>query len=664
MARCRDAGGGAFGRRRTEGRPSTVNESMRAVIAVATVVAMLDACLMCFAILRGERLSASLGAPWVPALLVIITHFSILVALWRRRMPGGVAARTALCLPALGIAARFYLPVLSAGLPAFNPVAMRREEGILVAALRELSAAQEQYRLDSGVYASQMKQLRLVRELPVHIASSFQARGDTGWSATASSNGVTCRLWVRDTRLRHDADQPEGAPYCLGKRSGENNQHVATVLASEQGPAQPFDHAAAGGDWLQHRGDARRTGISHDGAASLGFTWMAQLGGELRSSAAVAGGQVFIGAHGNGELVALHLESGRVGWRVRTPNWMHHEPAVDSSLVVVGFGNNEEWLWNPLALRPKSDLAAMGSDPSGVVAYDRRTGVERWRNYTPGPVMLTPVLSHGVAVVQALDSLVVGISLLDGKRLWSTQVPGSAPMGNPLLLGDTVVVTLDQGQVCRLLASNGHLLFCIELPGSRGYAGHASPAAGGNVIVATGLDYDARARPGSSWLLQQLRSIFVAPPPPERTTVPMAYGVDASTGSLRWSIRLEAPHYTNPSGHTAGTPVIQGNTAYITFPTTSRIVALDVADGSVRWSVAESPARGSVTVLRDVVMSATAGVGWVVLDAATGAVRCRTSLPSQADRAGLTISGATGILTLRSGIVLTRPIERWMACRI
>jgi outer membrane protein assembly factor BamB len=146
--------------------------------------------------------------------------------------------------------------------------------------------------------------------------------------------------------------------------------------------------------------------------------------------------------------------------------------------------------------------------------------------------------------------------------------------------------------------------------------------------------------------------------------VPLAYGVDARRGFVRWVRRLEAPSYSAPAGHTAGTPVIDGDVAYVTFPTTGRIIALNLADGAVRWTASERPSRGSVTVLSGAVMSATAGAGWVVLDAATGAIRCRTRLPAQADRAGLSIRGATGILTLNDGVVLARPINRWLACQI
>jgi outer membrane protein assembly factor BamB len=619
---------------------------------------------MCLAVLRGERLSASTGAPWAPVVLVLLAHAGALLALWRHTVPGGMWSRAAFGVPLLGVVARFYLPTVQAGLPSFSTVTMRREEAALVAVMRELSASQEQFRLGSGTYASDIDQLQFTRQLPVRVAWHLRASGDTGWSAVAGANGATCKLWVRDVRLRQEPDQPEGVPYCQVKRSGENNQHVGTVLAEGQAPSQPFELAEVKGEWLQHRADAHRTGVSRDVTSSAGFSWTAKIGGELRSSAAIVGGQVFVGAHGNGELVALHLESGRLAWRVRTPNWIHHEPAVDSSLVVVGFGNNEEWLWNPLSLRPKSSSAAMGSDPSGVIAYDRRSGVERWRSYTPGPVMLTPALHRGVAVVQALDSLVIGISLRNGKRLWSTAVPGSAPMGNPLLLGDTVVVSLDAGQVCRLLVSNGQLLSCSSLPDSRGYAGHASPAAADSMIVATGLDFATATQPGSRPLLQRVRGMFVQSPRPAPMVVPLAYGVDARRGFVRWVRRLEAPSYSAPAGHTAGTPVIDGDVAYVTFPTTGRIIALNLADGAVRWTASERPSRGSVTVLSGAVMSATAGAGWVVLDAATGAIRCRTRLPAQADRAGLSIRGATGILTLNDGVVLARPINRWLACQI
>src|SRR4029077_12339091 len=116
------------------------------------------------------------------------------------------------------------------------------------------------------------------------------------------------------------------------------------------------------------------------------------------------------------------------------------------------FGNSES----------AAEFHALGSPPSGVVAYELSTGHRLWTFSTASSVMTSPVIHKGVAgdilAFASSDGWVFGIDLSTGRARWSSRVHGRIPMASPALAGDTLYVTGDPANLCAFNVNTGDRL--------------------------------------------------------------------------------------------------------------------------------------------------------------------------------------------------------------
>ena len=598
-------------------------------------------------------LVAALGA------LVYLLAISALT-IWKSR---GRNLRWILLGAAVAMSFRFYSPLVFKKIyPPLNPseVIAGAESPALVAVLRELAAAEEQYRLLNNAYSATIAPLQQWMPATSRTNVEIRARGDTGWAARASDGKTDCTIWVRDSSLRQDRQNVEGSPACGTAPESRTRLHrINTVLA----PAlveSPFQASDITGEWRQHRLDAQRSGVISFDPKAPAYRWTTQIGGPVRSSVAIAGNQVFIGSHANGEIVALSLDSGKAGFRVRAPNWIHHEPVITDRLVIFGFGNNEP-----------SDVNSrfLGSPPSGIVAYDRMTGREVWRRYTRGSVMSSPVLLDSLMVIVTGSHEVIAYRVRDGAQLRNTTLSDYSPMANPAIVDSLFIIGVEPATLCAVEIRSGRKVYCHVLSSGSWGAGHASAAIAGDLVLQVyEEDLDGSGGTAENGVLVMFRRIIGLPPRRHRPRPPTArreqvmVALHWRDGTEAWRARL-GEGTLSATGHTAGTPVVSGNMAFVPSPLSERVVAVDTRTGKILWSAPVNPSRGSVVVIGSSVMAATRDTGFVVLDAATGVVRCRQRLPQVADRAGLTVSGSTGVLTLTDGIIMARPVADWLSCR-
>ena len=605
--------------------------------------------------LTGTRFLSAPGPALVVGLLgllVCAAAVAVLLKLWR---PTSRTMRVLVVGLAVGLTVRFHLTPILNPPPPVRLAAHQSPQ--LVSFLRKLASAQEQHRLRSGSYSDSMGPLREWADQPAGSLVKLISREGLGWSAQVSRAGLTCSIWVRDSALRDQVWQPEGSPTCGKPERRETHETIPSVPAPLMREVMTFEDADIGGMWRQHRSDARRTGVAGDAAGTPGYSWDARVGGPLRAPVSVAGNQVFVGAHGNGEVVALSLDSGKLGFRLRAPNWVHHEPAVSGDLVIFGFGNNETG-------KPQF----LGTDPSGVVAYDRRTGLERWRLYTTGSVMGTPTILDSIVTVSTAGPEAVGMRLRDGVQLWRTSVTGYSPMGNPLLVDSLMIFGVERMTACAIDVRTGVLAYCARLIDECRWdcwgAGHASPALAGDVVLQVFESDSTMIRPIERITLFVKKAVGfprVVRKPDSNEQILVAF--DWRNGKVLWRTSIgRGPLF--PPGHNAGTPTVVNSVAFIPVASNGHVVAVNTQSGRMLWSAAVRSVRGSVTAIRGSVIAATADTAFVVLDAASGRVTCRQRLRARADRAGLTIVGETAILTLGNGTVMARPLADWLACRI
>ncbi|HEY0083344.1 MAG TPA: PQQ-binding-like beta-propeller repeat protein, partial [Pyrinomonadaceae bacterium] len=104
-------------------------------------------------------------------------------------------------------------------------------------------------------------------------------------------------------------------------------------------PASAAAQWADANNWTQFRGNGQLTGVSKaDVAQNLRPLWNYQAGAGIESSAAIAGGTVYVGSQ-DGVLAALDLSNGAVRWKYNTGSKEgigESSPAVANGLVYVG----------------------------------------------------------------------------------------------------------------------------------------------------------------------------------------------------------------------------------------------------------------------------------------------------------------------------------------
>ncbi len=293
-----------------------------ASILVACALGVLGAWIE-YAVLSGGRFSSisAIGGRWFPALLVGVTFSAAVAGVLIVSIPR--AARQMALLCAFALSARFVLPAIIERWHRLGPAhSFSQVDAELAAYLRGASAAQEQFRLAHGTYASTSDSLVPWVAIPNGSTAHFSAHGAAGWAGEVRSHGGSCSIWVRDTTLRIDENAPEGSPRCGSRKPAPPHGEVHSVLADGSQPSGRFKPSDIDGLWVQHRGDAQRSStVSIVNRAPSAFRWTASIGGELKAPVAIAGNQVFAGAHGNGEFDALSLDRGTLGWRVRVPNF-------------------------------------------------------------------------------------------------------------------------------------------------------------------------------------------------------------------------------------------------------------------------------------------------------------------------------------------------------
>jgi outer membrane protein assembly factor BamB len=204
-------------------------------------------------------------------------------------------------------------------------------------------------------------------------------------------------------------------------------------------------------NWPQFRGNRQLTGVSQSAVpATLRQLWTYEAGDSIESSAAIAGGTVFVGSQ-KGELVALNLENGAVYWKYSTGSPIgESSPAYDGGVVYIGDlsgwinalnASDGRKLW---AFKTGSEIKSspvvvgnrvlIGSYDEHLYCLSARSGALLWKFKTGGPVHSTPGISGGLAFIAGCDEIFRAIRISDGKEMFRVS-SGSYTGASPALRG-------------------------------------------------------------------------------------------------------------------------------------------------------------------------------------------------------------------------------------
>lgn len=167
--------------------------------------------------------------------------------------------------------------------------------------------------------------------------------------------------------------------------------------------------------------------------------WDVKIGDDaefLRIALQPAGdGNRIYAASRDGNVVALHPETGREIWRSGLEIELSAGPGVGEGLVVVG--------------------AADGY----LIALDAASGVEKWRAYIVGETLAKPLIKDDLVVAITIDNRLRAVSAFDGSERWIVEqatprltVRGSA---TPVAVGSSVIAGFDNGRLAAVNLASG-----------------------------------------------------------------------------------------------------------------------------------------------------------------------------------------------------------------
>src|SRR5258708_7938763 len=93
--------------------------------------------------------------------------------------------------------------------------------------------------------------------------------------------------------------------------------------------------SAADDTWPQFRGNPSLTGVSTSPVPkTLKLLWTFEAGESIESSAAIAGGTVYVGSQSS-DLIAVNLADGKLKWKYKVKDGVgESSPAVSGGIVV------------------------------------------------------------------------------------------------------------------------------------------------------------------------------------------------------------------------------------------------------------------------------------------------------------------------------------------
>jgi len=312
-------------------------------------------------------------------------------------------------------------------------------------------------------------------------------------------------------------------------------------------------------DWAQFRGNHQLTGVALSAVPDgLKLLWAYEAGESIESSAAIAGGAVFVGAQ-SGDLLAIDLQSGKLRWKYHATKDGIGEssPAVAGDAVYVGdlsgvlhavsardgkalwkFKTDGEIKSSPVVV---GDRVLIGSYDGNLYCLSTRNGALLWKFKTDNYVHGTPAVADGLAYIAGCDEVFRAIRITDGKEVYN-MTAGGYTGASPALVGQFAYFGNFNNEVLGLNLRTRRIAWRYSHP-QRQFPFYSSAAVSNGRVVLGGRDK-------------------------------MVHCLNASTGKAIWTFTTRA--------RVESSPAIAGNRVYVG-SNDGRFYVLDLANGAKLW---------------------------------------------------------------------------------
>lgn len=288
---------------------------------------------------------------------------------------------------------------------------------------------------------------------------------------------------------------------------------------------------------------------------------------------------------------ALNAVTGELIWRYRSINANLGQPIVTPKTVVVGAGDPWMALQATASFKAKSPQTFLGGSFEHLTGLDPRTGVEKWTFYSAiGTSAMTPLHHKG------------NLYWVNGDgRVWAINADTGAPVAP--FMDANGFPKLSLGGFNAVASANIYRQ-SDDRPAIM-VIGKAMP----NEFVGIDLDnarvlWKQTLAPSSTYVIgfsaaspavDQKRglvvsTVFADPDSTQSSATLLAFALNAKTGAVAW--KRELSRGETPYGFVGPTPLIDGNSVFLTDPVGRTMVALDVRTGAPLWQSPLSFAEG------------------------------------------------------------------------
>lgn len=362
----------------------------------------------------------------------------------------------------------------------------------------------------------------------------------------SSTNGRSRRDILRTTGFGVVVGYIPGIRYPTPAHHGQSERVSVSRQSSKSWPMYQFDPANTG----SYPGSA---GPKND----VEIGWTATPGQGPYSDPAVAGGTVYMGSRGDGNIYALDASDGTLRWGFSTGDRVRASPAVVDNTVYVGnkagtffaidaTDGTERWRFTLPEARQKEigssaavvdETVYFGSWDGSVYALDASDSTEQWTFQTGGPVLSSPAVLGGSIFIGSGDNSVYSLDGETGAQQWVFNT-ADIVYSSPAVSSGTVFVGSYDGKIYAISAVSGSQRWAKMI----GTEVHTDPTVVGLTVYVSSNDGNV-------------------------------YALDTRDGSERW---------TFDAGKLPTSPAVTGDTLYLGNQF-GKTYALDSSNGTKRW---------------------------------------------------------------------------------
>lgn len=322
----------------------------------------------------------------------------------------------------------------------------------------------------------------------------------------------------------------------------------------------------ASADWLQFRGNPQLTGVAATNPAkTLRLLWTFEASDAIESSAAIANSAVYVGV-GNGEVVALDLQTGKQKWKYKAGEGIgESSPAVADGVVYIGdligtlhainaADGKARWTFKTGGEIKSSPVVSagkvmVGSYDGSLYAVDAAKGELAWQYKTNAQVHATPAIVNGMALISGCDGILRAIRISDGQQAYEVQI-GSYTGASPAVDGQHVYFGTFDNEIIGANLQRRKILWRYEHP-QRKFPFYATAAVWNGKVFVGGRDkimhaldgktgkevwnFPTKSRIDSSAVISPDGRIFFG------SNDGNFYAVNANTGKEVWKFTAGAP---------------------------------------------------------------------------------------------------------------------------